>query len=69
MTGTHPDLVLTTVRCTACGNEFITRSARAELVLDICAKCHPAFTGVERPIASGSRIERFERRRLRAATT
>ena len=68
MTGTHPDLVLTTAHCTACGHEFVTRSVRAELVLDICANCHPAFTGTERPIASGSRIERFERRRLRAAT-
>lgn len=68
MTGTHPDLVLTTVRCVACGHEFVTRSVRAELVLDVCANCHPAFTGAERPIASGSRIERFERRRLRAAT-
>jgi ribosomal protein L31 len=47
----------------------MTRSVHAELVLDVCANCHPAFTGAERPVASGSRIERFERRRLRAATT
>ena len=61
----HPDLVLSHVRCGSCGNEFTTRSVRAELVLEVCANCHPAYTGVERPIASGSRIERFERRRLR----
>lgn len=69
MTGKHPDVVLTNVRCTTCGNEFTTRSARAELVIDVCAECHPVYTGVEREIAPGSRVERFERRRARAATT
>ena len=64
----HPELVLTYVRCNACGNEFTTRSTRSELVLEVCANCHPAFTGVERSVARGSRIERFERRRLRAVT-
>jgi large subunit ribosomal protein L31 len=68
MKGNHPDLVPTDVRCSACGNEFTTRSVRDELVLEVCANCHPAYTGVERPIASGSRIERFERRRLRTVT-
>ena len=69
MTGNHPDAVLTNVHCTTCGNQFTTRSARAELVIDVCAKCHPAYIGVEREIARGSRTERFERRRARAATT
>ena len=68
MKGKHPDLQVTRVRCSACGNEFTTRSAREVLVLDVCANCHPAYTGVERPIVQGSRIERFERRRARAAT-
>jgi len=68
VTGTHPTLVLTNVRCTTCGNEFTTRSVRAELVLDVCANCHPAYTGVEREVVRGSRIERFERRRARGAT-
>jgi large subunit ribosomal protein L31 len=59
----HPELTLTTVRCTTCGNTFTTRSTRSELVLDTCSNCHPAYTGVERAALSGSRIERFERRR------
>ena len=59
----HPELMLTTVRCTSCGNEFATRSNRSELVVEVCSNCHPAYTGVERALASGSRIERFERRR------
>jgi large subunit ribosomal protein L31 len=59
----HPELTLTTVRCTTCGNTFTTRSNRGELVVDVCSNCHPAYTGVERAARSGSRIERFERRR------
>jgi large subunit ribosomal protein L31 len=59
----HPELELTTVRCTSCGNTFTNRSTRSELVVDTCSSCHPAYTGVERAAASGSRIERFERRR------
>lgn len=63
----HPQLATTIVRCTACGNEFTTRSTRSELTLDVCSNCHPAYTGVERAVVSGSRVERFERRRARAA--
>ena len=64
----HPELTLTTVRCTSCGETFTTRSTRAELVVDTCRNCHPAYTGVERKARSGSRIERFERRRQRATS-
>jgi large subunit ribosomal protein L31 len=64
--GKHPDLTTTRVRCSACGNEFTTRSVRAELVLEVCANCHPAYTGAARPVVQGSRIERFERRRRHA---
>jgi large subunit ribosomal protein L31 len=66
--GNHPELVMTNVRCIACGNEFTTRSTRAAIVLDVCSSCHPAYTGVERELVRGSRIDRFERRRARAAT-
>ena len=59
----HPELMLTTVRCTSCGNMFTTRSTRSELVVDACSNCHSAYTGVERSVATGGRIERFERRR------
>jgi large subunit ribosomal protein L31 len=59
----HPELMPTTVRCTTCGTTFTTRSTRSELVVDACSNCHSAYTGTERPVASGSRVERFERRR------
>ena len=60
------ELTLATVRCTSCGNTFTTRSTRSEMVVDVCSNCHPAYTGRERAVKSGSRIERFERRRQRA---
>ena len=66
MTRKHPELETTNVRCATCGNEFTTRSTRSELTLDVCSNCHPAYTGVERAVTRGSRVERFERRRARA---
>jgi large subunit ribosomal protein L31 len=65
LNGKHPELTITSVRCSTCGNEFTTRSIRSELTIDVCSSCHPAYTGVERAVASGSRIEQFERRRAR----
>jgi len=62
----HPELTLTSVRCTSCGNTFTTRSTRSELVVDVCSSCHPAYTGREREARSGNRIERFEQRRQKA---
>ncbi|MGZ4384293.1 MAG: 50S ribosomal protein L31 [Gaiellaceae bacterium] len=64
--GAHPELWITSVRCSSCGNEFVTRSTRQEIAVEVCSSCHPAYTGVERALTSGSRIERFERRRMRA---
>jgi large subunit ribosomal protein L31 len=61
--GKHPEMTITSVRCSTCGNEFTTRSTTDALTIDVCSACHPAYTGVERAVASGSRIERFERRR------
>jgi large subunit ribosomal protein L31 len=62
----HPELTLATVRCTTCGETFTTRATRREIVVDVCSKCHPAYTGIQRVAHSGSRIERFERRRAAA---
>jgi large subunit ribosomal protein L31 len=63
----QPELKLITVRCTSCGNTFTTRSTRDDIVVDVCSNCHPAYTGTERAIERGSRIDRFERRRRLAA--
>jgi large subunit ribosomal protein L31 len=61
--------VIATVRCASCGEVFTTRSTRSEITVDVCSKCHPAYTGVERATQSGSRIDRFERRRARVQPT
>jgi len=58
--------MLTTVRCSTCGTTFTTRSTRPEIVVEVCSSCHPAYTGIARTATSGSRIERFERRRAAA---
>jgi large subunit ribosomal protein L31 len=61
----HPDLTITTFTCSSCGTSFETRSSVAGHSLEVCSNCHPAYTGRERAVATGSRIERFERRYAR----
>ena len=67
MKGIHPVRTNTNVHCTSCGNVFATRSTVSELVLDVCSECHPAYTGAAREVVRGSRVDRFELRRARAA--
>jgi large subunit ribosomal protein L31 len=59
--GIHPDYKVTTVRC-SCGEEFQTRSTVDELRVDICSNCHPFYTGKQKLVDTGGRVERFERR-------
>ncbi len=54
----HPEYVDCTVTCT-CGNTFQTRSTKSELVIDICNACHPFFTGTQKLIDTGGRVQRF----------
>ena len=57
----HPDYVLASVRC-YCGNEFVTRSTKSELHVEVCSACHPFNTGKQKLMDSGGRVERFQRR-------
>ena len=66
-TAIHPELTTTTVSCSNYGTSFETRSTRPSIQVEVCSQCHPVYTGVERTVSRGSRIERFERRRARAA--
>ena len=59
--GIHPEYVLATVRC-SCGNEFQTRSTKPELHVEICSACHPFYTGKQKLIDTGGRVDRFRRR-------
>lgn len=54
----HPEYVDCTVSCT-CGNTFQTRSTKSELRVDICSACHPFFTGTQKLIDTGGRVQRF----------
>lgn len=56
--GIHPQYHQTTIRC-ACGNEIPTGSTKEDIRVEICSKCHPFFTGKQKLIDSGGRIERF----------
>ena len=60
-TGIHPPYVEAQVHC-ACGNAFTTRSTKAIIRVDICSRCHPFFTGEQRLVDTGGRVERFMRR-------
>ena len=57
----HPEYVVATVHC-SCGNTFTTRSTRSELRVEICSNCHPFYTGKQKLVDTGGRVERFQRR-------
>ena len=57
-TGIHPDYHTVTVVC-ACGNSWQTRSTAKSIHLEICAKCHPFFTGKQKLVDTAGRVERF----------
>src|SRR5207247_10612674 len=59
--GIHPAYKVVTVTC-ACGETFVTRSTKDDMRLEICAKCHPFFTGKQKLIDTAGRVERFEKR-------
>jgi large subunit ribosomal protein L31 len=59
--GIHPAYQRVVVQC-ACGNTFETRSTLPEIHVEICAKCHPFFTGKQKLVDTAGRVERFRRR-------
>ena len=64
-TGIHPEYVLSHVHC-SCGNDFYTRSTKADLHVEICSECHPFYTGKQKLVDTGGRVERFRRRAARS---
>jgi large subunit ribosomal protein L31 len=58
----HPKYTDVTVTC-GCGNSFQTRSTLAEdLRIDVCSQCHPFYTGKQKIVDSGGRVDRFKKR-------
>jgi large subunit ribosomal protein L31 len=60
-TDIHPEYTECRVVC-SCGNTFTTRATVAELHVELCAECHPFYTGKQKLVDTGGRVERFERR-------
>ena len=59
--GIHPNYRVTTVRC-ACGNEFQVGSTKENIRVEICSKCHPFYTGKQKLVDTGGRVDRFKKR-------
>ncbi len=57
----HPKYYQATVSC-ACGESFEAGSTRETLRVEICSKCHPFFTGKQKFVDTGGRVERFKRK-------
>jgi len=59
--GIHPDYQIANVHC-SCGNTFQTRSTVREIRAELCSNCHPFYTGKQKLVDAGGRVERFQRR-------
>lgn len=58
----HPDYKTMSVTC-SCGNTFETRSTLGEeLHVEVCSACHPFFTGKQKIVDSGGRVDKFRKR-------
>ncbi|MFD2368462.1 MULTISPECIES: 50S ribosomal protein L31 [Brevibacillus] len=59
--GIHPQYNTVKVTC-ACGNEFESGSVKQALRVEICSNCHPFFTGKQKFVDAGGRVDRFKRK-------
>ncbi len=59
--GIHPQYEETTITC-ACGNVINTRSTKKNIKVEICSKCHPFYTGKQKLVDTGGRVDRFKKR-------
>ena len=57
----HPEYHVADVSC-ACGEKFTSRSTKSELKVEICSKCHPFYTGKQRFIDAGGRVDKFKKK-------
>lgn len=59
--GIHPDYKEVNVHC-ACGNDFTTRSTKDEIRVEICSDCHPFYSGKQKTMEKGGRVEKFKKK-------
>ena len=64
--GIHPEYVETHVTC-SCGNSFTTRSIKSEMHVELCNQCHPFYTGKQKLVDTGGRVERFQKKYAKRA--
>lgn len=57
----HPKYKDATITC-ACGNVINTKSTKGDIRVEICSKCHPFFTGKQKLVDTGGRVDRFKKR-------
>ena len=57
----HPKYHLTTVTC-SCGNKFETGSVKENLKVEVCSQCHPFYTGKQKFVDAGGRVDRFKKK-------
>ena len=59
--GIHPNYQPTTIKC-ACGQVIETRSTKQDIKVEICSKCHPFFTGKQKLVDTGGRVDKFKKK-------
>ncbi|MEG0832501.1 MAG: 50S ribosomal protein L31 [Oscillospiraceae bacterium] len=59
--GIHPKYEEATITC-ACGEVVKTRSTRKDIRVEVCSKCHPFYTGKQKLVDTGGRVDRFKKR-------
>ena len=59
--GIHPNYEQTTIRC-ACGAVIETGSTKKDIKVEICSKCHPFYTGKQKLVDTGGRVDRFNKK-------
>ena len=59
--GIHPNYQPTTIKC-ACGAVIETRSTKQDIKVEICSKCHPFFTGKQKLVDTGGRVDKFKKK-------
>ena len=57
----HPKYEDATITC-ACCNVINTKSTKGDIRVEICSKCHPFFTGKQKLVDTGGRVDRFKKR-------
>lgn len=63
----HPNYVDCQVTC-GCGNTFLTRASIKEMRVEICAECHPFYTGKQKFVDAAGRVDRFMKKFGRTGT-